>query len=1059
MEKINEKTGTVAAYIAEVVKLAKTGKTTEHSFRGTLSVLLDALAPGLRVVNEPKREACGAPDYIVQDKNGAAVFYVETKIPGDNDLDGRKRTGNKEQFDRYKAALDTIIFTDYLDFHLYRHGEFACAVRIGDIDCDGKVKPIGGAFDALVQMVEEAAACSPKKIDSAKKLAVRMAGKARMLQRTAEQYLTPLAEEWDKNNPVGSTPGMPDAPLLSMMLDFRSMLMPGVGAAEFSDIFAQTLTYGMFAARLNDPTPETFSRMEAMALIPKSNPFLKTLFQLIATNLEDELVWIVDDLAELFAVADVSKIMKDYGKTAGMADPMVHFYEDFLREYDAGLRKERGVWYTPIQIVKFIVGAVDWVLREKFGLADGLADSSTTQTMVEEATTHGKKLSRKVAKTFHRVQILDPATGTGTFIAQAVRKVREKFDGQEGLWPGYVERDLLPRLNGFELMMASYTMAHVKLDYVLRETGVVPTGKERFRVFLTDSLSDWHKVLPGGLFAAALGREQQGADEVKRDIPVMVVMGNPPYNKSSQNNGAWIKNLVFDYKKNLNEQKINLDDDYIKFIRLAEHYVENNHSGIVAYITPHGFLGGNTHRQMRRHLMQTFDEIWTLNLHGNANSGETTPLGGKDQCVFSIKQGVSITIMVRTPSEGKHPCRVFYADLWGTRKEKLSFLDSATMESIEWQELSPAEPTYFFVPFDDATCDNAFSVEDLFLFRNSGIQTKRDRLTISTSKDCLERVINDFRSLDAEDLRTKYDLGKDGRDWSVAYAKSDIEKSSPIVSDIIYHHPFDIRYTVYTGRTKGFLAYPRKKLFRHFVGHDNIGLLVRKQTPDKPFTYVFICNTLISEGVLGIDPKGREYVFPLWLYEEHMGAVEKRANMDNAVLAKIANAIGSATVDPEMVFSYIYGVLHMPSYRAKFKELLKVDFPRIPYPKDKSQFEKVAAIGKKLIDIHLLRDAAPGLAEKRARFAAAGSDEVEEVRFEETPGSGTGCVYINPTQYFDNVPKSSWEMPIGGYCPAQKWLKDRKGCKLSVADIRHYQRIVVALEETKKQMEKLSENV
>ena len=1045
----------VAAYVGEVAKLVKTGITTEHSYRGPLTALLDAIAPGLKAVNEPKREACGAPDFIVQDKNGAAVFYVETKQPGDNDLDGKKRTGHKEQFDRYKAALDTIIFTDYLDFHLYRHGEFAGAVRIGDIDGDDKVKPRCGAFGDLVEMIGEAATGSPHKIDSAKKLAEMMAGKARMLQRTAERYLTPLAEEWEKNHPVGSAPDMPDAPLLSMMLDFRSMLMPDVGATEFSDIFAQTLTYGMFAARLNDPTPETFSRMEAMALIPQSNPFLKTLFQLIATNLEDELVLIVDDLAELFAAADVAKIMKGYGKAAGMSDPMVHFYEDFLREYDAGLRKNRGVWYTPIQVVKFIVDAVDWVLREKFALADGLADSSITQIEVEEATTHGKKLAKKVKKTVHRVQVLDPATGTGTFIAQTVRKVREKFDGQEGLWPGYVERDLLPRLNGFELMMASYTMAHVKLDYVLRETGAAPSGKERFRVFLTDSLSDWHKELPGGLFAAALGREQQGADEVKRDIPVMVVMGNPPYNKSSQNKGAWISNLVSEYKKNLNEQKINLDDDYIKFIRLAEQYVEKNGSGIVAYITPHGFLAGTTHRQMRRHLMQTFDEIWTLNLHGNANSDETTPTGGKDECVFKIKQGVAITIMLKTRSAEKPPCRVRYADLWGSRKEKLSFLDSAAMESVEWRELNPTGPSYFFVPFVyQGGCDNVFSVKELFVLCNSGIQTKRDRLTISTSKDYLESVINDFRSLDAENLRAKYNLGKDGRDWSVACAKADIEKSSLVVSDIVYH-PFDIRFTVYTGRTKGFLAYPREKLFRHFIGHENIGLLVRRRTPDKPFSYVSVCNTLISEGVLGIDPSGREYVFPLWLYEENMGSVEKRANMDKAVLAKIASAIGAATVDPEQVFAYIYGVLHTPSYRAKFKEFLKTEFPRIPYPKDKAQFEAVAAIGKELIDIHLMRDAAPGLSETRARFPVAGNNEVDEVRFEETPGGSAGRVWINATQHFASVPMSAWGMTIGGYFPAQKWLKDRKGRTLAVEDIKHYQHIIIALGKTAEAVERL----
>ena len=705
----------VEKYFAEVSSLAKTGKTTEHSFRGALADLLDALAPGLKAVNEPKRVECGAPDYIVQNKSGVAVFYVEAKDLGDDDLDGKKRTGHKEQFDRYKAALDTIVFTDYLDFRLYRHGQFVRSVRIAEWD-GVKVSACKSSFADLANLVAEAASAAPQKIDSAKRLAELMASKARMIQNTAQAYLKPLAEAWDKTAArTGAAPV--GAPLLSMMLDFRSMLMPDVGAEEFSDIFAQTLTYGMFAARLNDPTPEDFSRTEAMDLIPKSNPFLRKVFAYIAMNLEDELEWAVDDLAELFAASNVAHIMKDYGKTAGMADPMVHFYEDFLREYDAGLRKERGVWYTPIQVVKFIVGAVDWALQNRFGLADGLADASTTEIEVEEATTHGKKLAHKVRKTVHRVQILDPATGTGTFLAEAVRNVKARFAGNEGMWPGYVEKDLLPRLNGFELMMASYTMAHVKLDYVLNETGAKPTGRERFRVFLTDSLSDWHKELPGGLFAAALGAEQQGADEVKRDIPVMVVMGNPPYSGISQNNGEWIAKKVDDYKVEpggkvkLQERKHWLNDDYVKFIRLAEHYVEKNGSGIVAYITPHGFLDNPTFRGMRWHLMQTFDEIWTLNLHGNSKKKETAPDGGKDECVFNIMQGVAITLFVkrgnvfnaetqRRRETEECKCRVYYADLWGKRKEKFAALESATMESIEWQELKPTEPMLFFVPRD-----------------------------------------------------------------------------------------------------------------------------------------------------------------------------------------------------------------------------------------------------------------------------------------------------------------------------------------------------------------------
>ena len=794
-------TQAVADYVGEVSRLAKTGKATEHTFRGALAALLDILAPGLKAVNEPKRTDCGAPDYIVQNKSGLGIFYVEAKDLDDDDLDGRKRTGHKEQFDRYKAALDTIIFTDYLDFHLYRHGQLVSAVRIADWDGVGKVSGRPGAYANLAALVADAASGVPQTISSARRLAELMAGKARLLQGNSAQYLAPAAKAYD-DAPDGAKP--PVTPILGLLLGMRDVLMPDVGADEFSDIFAQTLTYGMFAARLNDPTPKDFSRYEAMALIPKTNPFLKQLFQYVANNLEDELEWMVDDLADLFRSADVAKIMDDYGRTG--ADPMIHFYEDFLAAYDAGLRKDRGVWYTPIQVVKFIVRAVDWALRTRFGLPDGLADRSKVEIECEEIAPWGRQMARKVKKTVHRIQLLDPATGTGTFIAEAIRQIFAKFKGNEGMWPGYVESDLLPRLNGFELLMASYTMAHIKIDMALRETGATPSGKERFRVFLTDSLSDWHKELPGGLFASALAPEQQGADEVKRDTPVMVVMGNPPYSGESQNKGDWIMKLMEAYKvepggkTKLQERNPKwLNDDYVKFLRLAEHYVEKNGEGIVAYITPHGFLDNPTFRGMRWHLMQTFDEIWTLNLHGNSKKKEVAPDGGKDECVFNIMQGVAITLFVKkgncltqssqSPQSGKsetsrtsrtsreeNNCRVYYADLWGRRADKLSALDNATMESVKWQEVQPTEPMLFFTPRDtagEADWNAGFGIDELMKVNSSGVVSANDELNFSFTEEEQKEKISDLLSMTEHDWRQKYLRLKDSSEWTYVEAKAD----------------------------------------------------------------------------------------------------------------------------------------------------------------------------------------------------------------------------------------------------------------------------------------------
>ena len=1054
----SDKTEAVAAYVAEVAKLAKTGVTTEHSFRPALSKLLSALLPDLTPVNEAKRLECGAPDFILIDKNKLPVMFVETKDIGDSDLDGRKRTGNKEQFDRYKAALDTIVFSDFLDFHFYHHnGQSAGDVRIAEWD-GSKVSAKSENFAAFIDMMEESACGEPQKIDSAKRLAELMAGKARMLQRIAEAYLKPVAEAYD--SAVAGAKPVP-TPLLDMMLGFRNVLMPDVGPEEFSDIFAQTLTYGMFAARLNDPTPEDFSRYEAMGRIPNSNPFLKQLFQYVANNLEDELEWIVDDLADLFRAVDVGKVMKGYGKSTGASDPMVHFYEDFLREYDAGLRKDRGVWYTPIQVVRFIVSAVDWALKTRFGLEDGLADSSTTQIEVEEATTHGKKLSHKVKKTVHRVQVLDPATGTGTFLAETVRQIRAKFDGNEGLWPEYVASNLLPRLNGFELLMASYTMAHVKLDYALRASGVTPSGKDRFRVFLTDSLTDWHKELPGGLFASALAAEQQGADEVKRDIPVMVVIGNPPYSGESQNKGDWIMRLMENYKvepggkTKLQERNPKwLNDDYVKFVRLAEHYVERNGSGIVAYINPHGFLDNPTFRGMRWHLMQTFDEMYFLNLHGNAKKKEFTPDGGKDECVFNIMQGVSINLFVKKglpfAEVRRNGCRVFYSDLWGLRRDKFAALETATMESIEWQELNPVEPMLFFVPKDtagEAEWNTGFGIAELMAVNSSGVVSANDELNFSFTEEEQKEKIVDILSLPEHDWRIKYHRPKDSRDWAYAFAKSDAGNVGKYCKAA--YRIFDERYTFYTGTSKGLYTNPRDSVMRHFATRfSNIGLVCLKGFP-KDSPPGFVANAITEHRYWSCSGmQGTDYVFPLWLYEENMGMIEKRGNMNSAIVAKIGAAIGGEA-SPEDIFAYIYGILHTPSYRKKFKEFLKSDFPRIPYPKDAAQFKTVAEVGRSLIDTHLMRDAAPGLSETRARFPKMGSNIVEEVRFDD------GRVFINAEQFFDNVPQISWEMPIGGYRPAEKWLKDRKGRALTGDDIKHYQRIIIALMKTAEAAEKL----
>jgi len=621
---------TIAQYIDNINKRYQLGNATEHTFRGDLQQLIESLVPDIRATNEPKRQSCGAPDFILTKKD-IPIGFIEAKDIGDRDLEGAKKTGNKEQFDRYKASLNNLIFTDYLDFHLYRDGQFVTKIAIGEVTGKG-IKPIPENFERFENLITSFCSHTGQTIKSSKKLAEMMAGKASLLSEVIEKALTS-----DETHNEDST-------LKDQMNAFKQILIHDITPKGFADVYAQTIAYGMFAARSHDPSLETFSRQEAYELIPKSNPFLKKLFGYIAgLEVDDRIKWIVDDLVSIFLACNVDEILKNYGKSTKMEDPIIHFYETFLSEYDPKLRKARGVWYTPEPVVNFIVRAVDDLLKTEFDLPQGLADTSKTKINVD---VQGKKIEKEV----HKVQIFDPAAGTGTFLAEVIKLIHQKFEGQQGIWSNYVETHLLPRLNGFELLMASYAMAHLKLDLLLTETGYKPTKDQRFRVFLTNSLEEYHPDT-GTLFANWLSTEANEANHIKRDTPVMVVMGNPPYSVSSSNKSEWIEKLTSDYKKDLNEKNIQpLSDDYIKFIRFGQHFIEKNGSGILAYISNNSFIDGIIHRKMREELMKTFDKIYILDLHGNAKKKEVCSDGSADQNVFDIMQGVSINIFVKKQS-------------------------------------------------------------------------------------------------------------------------------------------------------------------------------------------------------------------------------------------------------------------------------------------------------------------------------------------------------------------------------------------------------------------------
>jgi predicted helicase len=1039
---------TTAEYLEKINTRYRTGITTEHSFRGDLQTFVESMVPGIMATNEPTRIACGAPDFIITKKN-IPLGYIEAKDIG---VDLHSKT-LKEQFDRYRHSLDNLIFTDYLDFHFYKSGEFVTSVRIARTE-GNKIIPLPDKIEEFNALLKNFCSYAGQTIKSSKTLAEMMAGKARMLANVIENAL-------NSDEATAS-----DSSLKEQMHAFKDILIHDITAKEFADIYAQTVAYGMFAARLHDQSIDSFTRQEAAELIPKSNPFLRKLFGYIAgPDIDERILWIVDALADIFRATDVAALLKNFGKATQQQDPIIHFYETFLAEYDPKLRKARGVWYTPEPVVNFIVRAVDDILKTEFDLPDGLADRSKIKIKTKaftKATTDQRSKLKEVEREeeVHKVQILDPATGTGTFLAEVVKQVYKKFEGQQGLWSNYVEEHLVPRLNGFELLMASYAMAHLKLDLLLTETGYKPKKQNRLRVYLTNSLEEHHPDT-GTLFANWLSTEANEANHIKRDTPVMVVMGNPPYSGESANKGEWISTLMEDYKyepggkeklKERNSKAINADE--YKFIRYGQHFIDVNGSGILAFINPHTFLDTPICRGMRWRLLKTFDKIYTLDLHGNSTKKETAIDGSPDVNVFDIKQGVSINLFIKTGKKKSNELgKVFHFDLFGKRESKYDFLSENNIETTGYTEVASEAPNYYFVPKDfneEIGYSKGFAIEELMSFKSSGIKTHDDVNLVSNSQITLEENV---------------------RGLSIGFDKNKVLKYS--------YRPFDNGYIYYDTKV---LGRAREKSIYHLM-HNNLGLILVAQPQAANLNYfdcAFIANCFTDTNMYR---RGGPSVFPLYLYppttaqQSIDGKQERVPNLNREIVDKIAQDLGLSFVNekdnnkntfaPIDLLDYIYAVLHSPTYREKYKEFLKIDFPRVPYPKDAATFWQLVKLGGELRQLHLLESKEVG--KPITKYPVDGNNVVSKVKFVEeytytetkgntfvvtdyTPSEPMGNVYINDTQYFAMVPKRAWDFYIGGYQPAQKWLKDRKDRELSFDDIVHYQRIIVALAETSRVM-------
>jgi len=1065
----------IQSYLSAIEANLKGGDATEHSYRPAFKQLLDEIT-GLEAINEPKQSKCGAPDFVLKD-GLLPVGHIECKDVG---IDLNK-VEKSVQLKRYLPALPNLILTDYLEFRWFVDGKKQLTLTIATWNGSNLIANKAGVSQ-LVTLFRQFAETRTKTIRTARQLATLLARKAQLLDSLVVQTFENEAEAGELHEQFRS---------------IKEMLVPDMSEAAFADMYAQTIAYGLFAARIFDPTPENFTRMEAASLLPPTNPLLRAFFKHLGSydfDNDPAVAWCIDEMCALFLHADIHKILEDFSRKKGFEDPIVHFYETFLAEYNPKLRKSRGVYYTPEPVVSFIVRSVDTILKNKFDKPKGLADQS--------------------------VYVLDPATGTATFLRAVIEMVHRYFveKGQAGMWDAYVPEYVLKRIFGFELLMAPYSIAHLKLGQQLRETGYKFESGERLGIYLTNTLEEAAKKSESLLgLAKLISDEGDAASHIKRDEPVMVVLGNPPYAGHSANKGEWISRMMQDYYQvdgqPLGEKNPKwLQDDYVKFLRFAQWRIEQTGHGIVAMITNHGYLDNPTFRGMRQSLMNTFDEIYVLDLHGNTKKKEKAPDGGEDKNVFDIQQGVSICMMVKY-AQPKEKTSVFHAHLWGKRDVKYTALDEEDISSIAWTETEPESPYYLFIPQNKGLWDEyqqGWSLPDVFPVNVLGFQTHRDHFAIAFTSEEMEQRTSDMRNSFISDieLRQKYNL-KDNRDWKLSEARQQARNTShkEVVLDCQYR-PFDVRPSYFSYEA---MDYPRRELIDHVAGRRNLCLNVCRQTKASEWRHAVVSDK--PTPAVYVEIKDGSNVMPLYVYPSDNGAQgdllatkKKKPNFTPEFVESLSERLGltfdpaahrgihtgviaseakqshgdrhgasplamTEAWNPEDLFCYAYAVFHSPTYRNRYAEFLKIDFPRLPLISDKGLFFKLAELGEELVLLHLMRS--PKLNDFITSFPHSGSNIVEKVMFRhcepEAKQSGDchvapcgaprndgnvviGNVWFNKNQCFEGVEEEDWNFHIGGYQVLAKWLKDRKGRPLSFDDIEHYQKIVVAIHETRRLM-------
>jgi len=1013
-------------YIGEIFKVAQRGDAREESYYKTLASLMNSFAQSInRAKTEitilPKKTEAGNPDFRVWDGKQHVIGYIEAKPPTEENLD---KIEESEQLKRYFSAFANVILTNFFEFRLYRNGKLIDKVRIGRpfIAKQLKLVPPVENKDKFFGLLNKYFTFSLPRTYTPKTLAEALACRTHYLR---EQVLLELGRDNSK--------------LTGFYEAFQQHLIAGLTKEDFSDTYAQTITYGLFAASTR--CKENFNRRLAFDNIPRTIGILRDVFRFASLEEQgEELSWVIDDIANVLAVADVKQILHRYFVEGKGKDPIVHFYETFLTEYDPKEREQRGVYYTPEEVVSYIVRSLNIILKEYFNKSDGFATDSVT--------------------------VLDPGAGTLTFLAEAAKVAVGEFVDKYGTGgkSELIKKHVLRNYYAFELMMAPYAIGHLKMGFLLEELGYKLAEDDRFKLYLTNTL-DMKELaesnLPG---MSSLSEESHAAGTVKKESPILVILGNPPYSGHSANKGPWISKQIREYYKvdgkDLGEKNPKwLQDDYVKFIRFAQWKIDQAGKGVLGFISNHSYLDNPTFRGMRQSLMKSFQHIYVLDLHGNYKKKEKCPDGSKDENVFDIQQGVAIILAIKKNGLKR---KISHRDLWGLRQFKYNWLKNNDIKSTKWSKLTPKSEFYFFVPRKEkllARYQKYTKVTDIFPTNSVGIATARDKLTIRWQKSEVWNTILQFSKMDSKLARQAYNLGKDVRDWKVKFAQKDLIDSGLDKKRIvpILYRPFDTRFTYYTGKSRGFHCRPRPEVMRHMI-QENLALCVGRAGQvvglEKPWNIVF-CADCITD--LNLFYRGGNVTFPLYLHPDedlYNNSNTKTYKREVNIEQRLSEALKKAyrrKLKPEVIFYYIYAILYSNVYRQRYAEFLKSDFPRLPFCRDYDLFRAMARLGKNLVELHLMKS--NRLNKPIAKFEGKGDNLIEKITYDEKKS----LVYINPGRCFGPVSKDIWEYQIGGYQIMAKWLKDRKGRRLSLENIKHYCRIATAIRETNNVQKRLDE--